>query len=263
MKTLARLDRRYLFAWALITALWASNSFAQVSIYPPTPGPYETVRVEVPEGPATREVWDRSATRVEIADGKVFVVLVVTGQGVGLPEPFPALDLPIGQFPGGNRFEVEVRVETPAGGLLRVLGTTSFVVRSRAVSEPIWNLTDLWWNPDESGWGVNISQHGSGVIFATWFFYGDDGKPVWYVMPEGRWSTDGMLYQGPVYRTSGPPFCYGGEPCLHPDFDPSKVVATLVGEASISVNGANFDRISMDLTIDGKSMSRVLRRQSF
>ncbi|HEX5633216.1 MAG TPA: S8 family serine peptidase, partial [Gemmatimonadales bacterium] len=30
------------------------------------------------------------------------------------------------------------------------------------------NYSDLWWNPAESGWGVNLEHQGD-VIFATWF----------------------------------------------------------------------------------------------
>ena len=32
------------------------------------------------------------------------------------------------------------------------------------------NYQDLWWNPAESGWGVNFTHQGD-IIFATWFTY--------------------------------------------------------------------------------------------
>src|SRR5215831_3630119 len=32
------------------------------------------------------------------------------------------------------------------------------------------NFSDLWWNPAESGWGVNLQQQGN-ILFATWFTY--------------------------------------------------------------------------------------------
>jgi len=41
------------------------------------------------------------------------------------------------------------------------------------------NYNDLWWDPSESGWGVNmIMQYDT--IFATFFIYGPDGKARWY-----------------------------------------------------------------------------------
>ena len=40
--------------------------------------------------------------------------------------------------------------------------------------------SDLWWIPDESGWGFQIVQRDS-VIFLTMFVYGSAGAPTWYV----------------------------------------------------------------------------------
>lgn len=42
-------------------------------------------------------------------------------------------------------------------------------------------LTGLWWNPNESGWGMSLTQRGS-VNFAAWYTYDASGKPTWYVM---------------------------------------------------------------------------------
>ena len=41
------------------------------------------------------------------------------------------------------------------------------------------DYTDLWWNPAESGWGVNVVQSDT-FMFLTFFIYGQDGKPTWY-----------------------------------------------------------------------------------
>ncbi len=40
--------------------------------------------------------------------------------------------------------------------------------------------TDLWWNPQENGWGMNVVQQGE-TAFITLFVYGPDDKPTWYV----------------------------------------------------------------------------------
>ena len=39
--------------------------------------------------------------------------------------------------------------------------------------------TDLWVTPGEDAWGVNFVQWGS-IIYATFYIYGPDNKPVWY-----------------------------------------------------------------------------------
>ena len=32
------------------------------------------------------------------------------------------------------------------------------------------NYTGMWWNPDESGWGINVVHQGD-IVFATLFTY--------------------------------------------------------------------------------------------
>ena len=39
------------------------------------------------------------------------------------------------------------------------------------------NYTSLWWNANESGWGVNVNHQGS-IIFATLFTYASNGSPT-------------------------------------------------------------------------------------
>jgi hypothetical protein len=41
------------------------------------------------------------------------------------------------------------------------------------------DLSDLWYNASESGWGVNI-VHQEKLLFLTFFLYGANGAPVWY-----------------------------------------------------------------------------------
>src|SRR5205085_5594228 len=50
------------------------------------------------------------------------------------------------------------------------------------------NYNDLWWNAQESGWGVSINQQNQ-TLFAVWYAYGADSKPVWYVMSGGTWTS--------------------------------------------------------------------------
>jgi hypothetical protein len=45
--------------------------------------------------------------------------------------------------------------------LLVVATLVALVVPSRTWALNTWgsDMSDLWWNPDESGWGVNIAHH--------------------------------------------------------------------------------------------------------
>ena len=74
-----------------------------------------------------------------------------------------------------------------------------------SLSFPLVNYTDQWWDPAESGWGIVITQHVDGAIFATWAVYGPDNKPVWYTLQPGSWSAYNT-YSGPVYLDHGPVF---------------------------------------------------------
>lgn len=65
------------------------------------------------------------------------------------------------------------------------------------------DYTDLWWNTDESGWGVALTQD-MGIIFATWYTY-EAGEPVWYTVDECRLSAaaTGNSCEGSLKRVSG------------------------------------------------------------
>jgi len=88
------------------------------------------------------------------------------------------------------------------------------------------DASDLWWNPAESGWGVNIIQQ-SDVLFATFFLYAPDGRARWYVASEMRCPhvpTDfAMECGGTLYETTGP--------VVGPGFNADAVTRRAVGTA--------------------------------
>ncbi|MGZ5078342.1 MAG: hypothetical protein ACXWHZ_02215 [Usitatibacter sp.] len=112
------------------------------------------------------------------------------------------------------------------------------------------DYTDLWWNPVESGWGLNLIQHPSGIIFGVWYTYDAAGKRTWFVLPSGSW-TSGNVYSGPLYATAGPAF--------NGSFDPSLVRRTQVGTATLTFSDAN--NATFAFTVNGvggvKSITRI------
>lgn len=94
---------------------------------------------------------------------------------------------------------------------------------------PDWgnDLTDIWWNPNESGWGITLAQHGNNV-FGVWFTYDTDNTPLWVVLP-GVTFNGPDAFTGTLFTTTGP---YFGNPA----FDPSQVVVTPQGSVSATVN---------------------------
>lgn len=120
---------------------------------------------------------------------------------------------------------------------------------------PTESYSDLWWNPQESGWGVSINQQNR-TLFAVWYAYGPDNRPVWYVMSNGTW-TSATTYTGTLYRTSRPPQAFFG----NAPFDPAAVSVTPVGTLSFTFNGTQA--ATMAYTVDGVSGTKALVRQSF
>jgi hypothetical protein len=225
-------------------------SVAQVSITPTNPRPQEVVRAQVASLPISASSFDPANRTITMAANKVTIVLGPTSADfVVLPSPTGPMDIALGQFPAGN-YQVEVRIS----GMPEAVGSATFSVAPRLPAEPVQNNTDLWWNPSESGWGLNIIQHGSGIVFATWFNYGPDGKPIWYVVPEGKWSPS-FEYKGPIYRTTGPE--------VGATFDPAAVTRTLAGSAVLTFFPADSTRMTATLTVDGRTVTRQLQRQAF
>jgi hypothetical protein len=117
---------------------------------------------------------------------------------------------------------------------------------------PLEDYTDMWWNPDESGWGISIQQHANNQVFATFYLYDRDGKPTWLVMPGGQWTTAFTL-EGAVYRASGP--------SSEAAFDAKRVSVTPVGSTKIEFG--HGDTATLSLSADGRTMVKPIRRQAF
>jgi len=116
------------------------------------------------------------------------------------------------------------------------------------------NYQDIWWVApagSESGWGVNFTHQGD-TIFATWFTYGPDGKPLWFVFAAAQ--VVPRTFAGDVYTATGPP--YYATP-----FDPAQVTKTKVGTATLTFQDGN--RATLAYTINGVGQSKPLTREIF
>lgn len=118
------------------------------------------------------------------------------------------------------------------------------------------DFTDLWWNPAQSGWGMNLVHQGE-TAFVTLFVYGPDRQPTWYSASDAQvyaYSGSGGLphFAGSLHRTTGP--WHAGP------FDPSTV--TLVRVGSISIEPLAKDRVRVTYDVDGRTSSAELVRAS-
>ena len=112
------------------------------------------------------------------------------------------------------------------------------------------NYTDLWWNANESGWGMNLNQQGD-TIFATVFTYAADRRNLWLVASSLARQPNGS-FAGPLYRSTGPAF----------NANPWTANAlTQVGTLAIAFSGP--DSATLVYTVNGITVSKVITRQRF
>ena len=114
------------------------------------------------------------------------------------------------------------------------------------------NYTALWWNFDESGWGINFNHQGD-IVFGTLFTYDASGDPMWLVLPAAAKGAD-ATFSGTLYRTTGPAF----NAVPFTPIGPSNVTA--VGSMTVSFSG---DTASLGYTVDGIAVDKTIRKQVF
>jgi hypothetical protein len=116
------------------------------------------------------------------------------------------------------------------------------------------DMSDLWWNPNESGWGINIVQQYD-AIFATFFVYGADTKTRWYVAPSMSYQGNGANYvfSGLLYETQGP---FLGGP-----FNPGAVTNRPVGNARLEF--LTITQGNLTYNVDSASVTKTIQRQTF
>ncbi len=116
----------------------------------------------------------------------------------------------------------------------------------------ITNYQGLWWaapGGTESGWGINFTHQGD-VIFATWFTFGLDGKPLWLTVAANK--TAPKVYSGRLYTGTGPAFSTV-------PFDPALVKPVEVGTAKFTFSdGINA---AFAYTVNGAAQTKAITRE--
>ena len=114
------------------------------------------------------------------------------------------------------------------------------------------DYTDLWINPNESGWGLNLVQQYD-VMFATIFLYGPDGSDRWFsasaLTPAG-----GNSFSGQLFQSSGPYYGAGV-------FNSSAVTRNPVGTMTVSFGSSNAGTLTY--TVNGVSVTKSIVRFTF
>lgn len=116
------------------------------------------------------------------------------------------------------------------------------------------DYTDLWYNANEAGWGLNLIQQ-SHTIFASLFVYGTDTAPRWFTAsdlePVG---SSQAQFTGTLYQSTGP---YFGAT----SFDPRAVSTLAVGTMTITFNTPTTG--TLQYTVNGAPVTKSITRYGF
>jgi cyclophilin family peptidyl-prolyl cis-trans isomerase len=221
--------------------------------------------------------WGMSLTQ----HGDLIFVAIYTYDAAGLPIWYVIPNCPVtstgctGDIYRVNGGTAPTAPWTGAGKVLTNVGTGTLVFAnssagtfnftiddvsgSKAITQEIFatgtiapnvDYTDLWWNKNESGWGISLTQQ-FGILFAAWYTYDATGMPVWYVASNCPVSSTGCT--GVLYRVTGgasltSPWKAAGPP-------------TEVGNVTFEFTDAATG--TMRYKIDGVESSRVITRQVY
>jgi hypothetical protein len=137
-------------------------------------------------------------------------------------------------------------------GRLCALALVAFgMIGSASATSANTDLSDIWWNPAEGGWGMQMVNTGT-FVFATVYIYGPDGKPTWLTGQLTKTGAAQATYTGPLYATTGP---YFGGP-----FNPSAVAGRQVGTMTFVLTTVSSGQLTY--SVDGVVVPKTVQRQT-
>lgn len=130
-------------------------------------------------------------------------------------------------------------------------GTKAITRQVFATTAPATDVSDLWWNENESGWGIALTHQGA-IVFATIYTYDAAGAPVWYVA--SNCAVSGGACTGDLYHVTG------GTPPTSP-WNPASLLIAKVGTLTVTFNEGTMAGLA--IVLDGASGTKQLTRQPF
>jgi hypothetical protein len=142
---------------------------------------------------------------------------------------------------------------------MRIFACITVFFCSLAHATQPYDLSGLWMNSKEPGWGVSVHQQGD-VLFLTLLVYGEDGEAHWYVAPDVYNDGDpyGYVdapYYGDLYSARGPVLAWSEH------FDSAKVSLRRVG--TVSFGAVNGESGTIRYDIDGRQVGRQVTRHTW
>ena len=139
---------------------------------------------------------------------------------------------------------------------IRIMLAAAAMLAATLAQAALGNLSDVWYDPADPGWGVYIVQQDDAAM-VTVMTYAADGEPVWYAaLPATAyaWSGDGLPYlRGTLYRTRA------RAPGAPSAADPVQVVPV----GTLYVSPVDRGRARLDYTVNGVAISRPIERMTW
>jgi cytochrome c553 len=128
---------------------------------------------------------------------------------------------------------------------------------TQTVIKPQFNWTDIWYNPSESGWGINITQHAdtadkAGQLWAILYAYDINGSPIWYTVSGGTWVSP-TVFTGDVFRARGS--------AQNGTFNNSVLSNNKVGTMTLTFT--NRTAAQLNYSIEGRTVAKMIERLVF
>lgn len=239
MRTIGKLLVALFLGVASMGAMSQAPANGGVQIVPAQPTSADNVFLQIPLNCGIEPLLG-SGYRTSAVNGKIRVDLFFDRQGPcpAFPGPLPRLNIEIGRLPAGA-YSIDVVQSRPVS--FEVVFTPIATNMPLAVTDHrltktapavLVNYSDHWWDPSNPGAGLFIWQDARDQLLAAWFTYGADGKPAWYTIQAGTWTT-ATRYEGKLVQTNRLP-----NASLPPPTEPVGPSASqLVGTATLDFGG--------------------------
>ena len=256
---------------SVITSLFTSATVAQIvpisiigDLRPAKPTSADTIKLRLNSRTcgSTTSYGNNNPYRIRMVGNNLTITLgdQISGRiiiGPCLASPLEEID--IGRLPPGDYVltVIEGKNGFGPGGEPNSANLTVADARATKVSPFVrLNYSGTWWDPNDPGWGLFISQDGNKEndgSFIAWFTYTPDGKPMWYYYYTG-WETSAATNSSVFYQTARMPGATTPPP--------TPTSSTPVGRAKLdftNVGSTEEAKFSYTFT-DGPTTVRTIRR---
>lgn len=164
--------------------------------------------------------------------------------------------VPLGRFPRGH-YPIRLQVDDGHGATLSFDYTVE-IHEGSGSDGPAFDYSGLYWDPNESGSGLQVTQGADGTLGAVWFTYDSDGRQQWVAIAGGRWESR-TLYVGTAFVTLN-----GVDASSPPPEEPLVAEQIVIGEARLGfglIQGADPFGVWLQVLEDGEVVfSRAYER---